>query len=558
MNESEEQFSFTRAALSTWGHAKSKFLLVLQRFKRLIGITISAALLCSTVSICVASAPNIHATSVSIVDGVTNIVPVAGKWFLCAVQFTYTNPTTNYYRISYTVAGITNVIAPINWGTGLTGTSSWGYGLYLLVPQSGNYNLTVKVDCDDAIPGANIADKSLTIPVTVFPPLNTYDFSGWEKFFESHLTNDGAGGFEWLGMENGQVIAKGSSGYGRSPWEPINPSVPLTTTNPMHLASISKLITQVGLGKLWELKRGTPAQFSYDDLAAPYLLPEVTNMHPTLTNMTINQLRSMTSGLTNDCSDLPSMQTALSRPAAWPPGSNSYYLNGNYYILAFIMQKIAGQPYDAFVRTNALIPLGMTKTTVTVIENAPALIYGPATLHRPGILTVLSGTQLAGPYGWWSNAEDLGRLLYGLRYSTIFQPDTAALVGYTGGTWWWAGGWSWDDGIALGYLSTCVYRLSDHVDAVLLINSNKGDAPTLLQQAFALPQSGLVIHGARSGANMSCSFLALAGYSYTLLTNGTLGTTNWLPYTTVTGSNTTQTVSVPRSGRNLYMRLRQN
>jgi hypothetical protein len=48
-----------------------------------------------------------------------------------------------------------------------------------------------------------------------------------------------------------------------------------------------------------------------------------------------------------------------------------------------------------------------------------------------------------------------------------------------------------------------------------------------------------------SGGSFNLSFQTVNGQSYTLLYNNNLATTNWLPYTNLTGNGAVQQLAVP-------------
>jgi CubicO group peptidase (beta-lactamase class C family) len=359
-------------------------------------------------------------------------------------------------------------------------------------------------------------------------------------------------------MENGQVVAKGASGYARAPWEMINPAVAMTTTKPMLLASVSKLLTRVGLARLWELKRGTPQAFEYGQPAATHLRTLVPGLHPSFETVTIQNLAEHKSGLTNDSGDLEGMRAVLSQPLSRPSGSSFYYLNGNYYLLATIIEEIAGQRYAEFMRSNVFLPLGMLQTGDRAVEAAFTLFYGPASSRLRGAFLEVTGTQIAGAGGWWSTAEDLAKLMYSLRYSTLLTPATSDREGFNPGVWAYDGGivWMWNG--THGRLTTRVCRRSDTLDDVLLINSDKGPAGALLEVAFQLPQPGWRCEVRQDGDALKCSFLAHAGYSYTLLRADSLPGGAWSEGPTVAGSNAVHNFEVPLSASRQFLRVRRN
>jgi hypothetical protein len=58
-----------------------------------------------------------------------------------------------------------------------------------------------------------------------------------------------------------------------------------------------------------------------------------------------------------------------------------------------------------------------------------------------------------------------------------------------------------------------------------------------------------------SGGGFSLSFQSANGQSYTLYYNDNLATSNWLPYTNVTGSGATLQLSVPVTNSQRFFRI---
>jgi CubicO group peptidase (beta-lactamase class C family) len=44
----------------------------------------------------------------------------------------------------------------------------------------------------------------------------------------------------------------------------------------------------------------------------------------------------------------PSEKTPVPRPLAFPPGSSWVYTNTEYYLLAYLIEKLSGEPYAAY------------------------------------------------------------------------------------------------------------------------------------------------------------------------------------------------------------------
>jgi D-alanyl-D-alanine-carboxypeptidase/D-alanyl-D-alanine-endopeptidase len=111
-----------------------------------------------------------------------------------------------------------------------------------------------------------------------------------------------------------------------------------------------------------------------DDPAAKYV-PELANWGygaPDAAPATIRNLLTMTAGFPTDDpwgdrqQGLPidAFRALLSRGVGlnWAPGTRFEYSNLGYAILGLVVTAVSGLPYDQFVRTRLLTPLGMTRT----------------------------------------------------------------------------------------------------------------------------------------------------------------------------------------------------
>ena len=97
-------------------------------------------------------------------DGTTTNATAAVPLFV-EVLYKYVNPTCSNYTIQFVVNGWTNVIAPVNYGCGKTGTTEWEYsdGPYIMY-KPGKYTISVTVDSGNTIT-KTAATKTLTTNV---------------------------------------------------------------------------------------------------------------------------------------------------------------------------------------------------------------------------------------------------------------------------------------------------------------------------------------------------------------------------------------------------------
>jgi CubicO group peptidase (beta-lactamase class C family) len=66
----------------------------------------------------------------------------------------------------------------------------------------------------------------------------------------------------------------------------------------------------------------------------------------------------------HDPADIPQLKVLQTHPdqqnVRWSPGSRFSYANPGYGIAGYLIEKMSGQPYDAYIHENILVPVGIT------------------------------------------------------------------------------------------------------------------------------------------------------------------------------------------------------
>ena len=163
-----------------------------------------------------------------------------------------------------------------------------------------------------------------------------------------------------LVAEHGRIIYE--HGFGKSD---IKSNVAFTPSTPVYLASLTKQFTAMAIMMLSERH-----QLSYSDPLSKYF-PEFPSY---AAKVTIRNLLNHTSGIPDY------VGLGLERPGLtnqdvlralvgqeslnFSPGEKFEYSNSNYILLALIIEKVAGQPYRLFLKSNIFAPLGLKDTFV--------------------------------------------------------------------------------------------------------------------------------------------------------------------------------------------------
>jgi len=190
-----------------------------------------------------------------------------------------------------------------------------------------------------------------------------------DSFYNKNWPNNSLnGGF--LVAKNGQIIYEKYEGYAN-----FRDKTPITSSTPIHIASVSKVLTATAVLKLVNARRIDLDQkvttylkeFPYPDVTVRMLLnhrsgmrnyayftdrdPNVWDRHKTLTNQDILTI-------------MGTKHIALEQKT----GTRFAYCNTNYAMLALIIEKVTKLPYREAMNQIIFKPLGMKNTFVLDFE----------------------------------------------------------------------------------------------------------------------------------------------------------------------------------------------
>jgi CubicO group peptidase (beta-lactamase class C family) len=226
-------------------------------------------------------------------------------------------------------------------------------------------------------------------------------------------------------VHDGQVLAERSFGSANLEW-----NIPNAASTRFHIGSITKQFTAASillLADRGKLRLGDPVSKYIDNAPADW------------TNITLLHLLTHTSGIVS-ITDLPPDQAALTRggtpaeilerfrnqPLLFPPGTQARYSNSGYILLGMIVEKVAGEPYAAFLQKNIFAPLGMRDTGVDngtdVVENlASGYLLQGGTYARAEFVDMRIPFAAGDLY---STTNDLARWEEGLYGGKLLSPDS--------------------------------------------------------------------------------------------------------------------------------------
>jgi CubicO group peptidase (beta-lactamase class C family) len=258
----------------------------------------------------------------------------------------------------------------------------------------------------------------------------------------------------------------------RANWEPGVPTTPRTR---FRIASITKTFTGAAVVMLAE--RG---KLSLQDPLSRFI-PEF----PSGEKIRIRHLLLHQSGVGNPesepCDDvaLDGLVAQIARkPLSFPPGTSSLYSNGGYALLARVIEKASGRPWEDFLREEIFRPLSLTETCrdrmdKIVPNRAEGYVPGPGPLRLVNA-PCTSAEGAIGSGALLSTAGDLRVRARAVRNQRLFR-RTALEHPYGWGIRTYFGRAAIEQsGIVNGAASYVAAYLNDDVYVVVLSNVQTG------------------------------------------------------------------------------------
>jgi len=332
------------------------------------------------------------------------------------------------------------------------------------------------------------------------------DLAHIDKVAKAALAKYDIPGLSFAIAKDGRLVF--AKGYGLADKEA---NEPVDTGHRWRIASLSKAITAAAIFKLIDDKKGNIDE-GRTIFGPNGLLGNLYGSQPYKKNITSIQLKHMLrhteGGWPNDGNDPmftnPSMSHAQlitwtldNRPLDYAPGDHYAYSNFGYSVLGRVIEKVSGQPYDAYVKDKILGPVGVHDMVIagnTKADRKPhEVVYYDGTSDSPYTMNV---ARMDSHGGWIATPIDLVRFAVHvdgfatkpdiLSPASIKSMSTVATAkddpGYACG---WlvnsAGNW-WHTGSLPGTSSITVRTSSGFVWSAI-VNSRKND-PNLDQMMW--------------------------------------------------------------------------
>lgn len=223
-------------------------------------------------------------------------------------------------------------------------------------------------------------------------------------------------------VRDGKVVKLKGYGLANLEWD-----APVTPDTAFQLASATKPLTGTALMLLVE-----EGKIALDDRISKYL-PDAPQAW---SGITVQHLVTHSSGIRDDLGQKKvttvedAVKAAAELPLAYRPGEKSAYGLSDYVVLMHIIERVAGKPFQTFLRERLFDPLGISATRFdNMVENGP-IRTSDVVKRRASVYNWEGGTQqtfafLYAPWAYsagglyasaadlatWVVALDTGRLL---------------------------------------------------------------------------------------------------------------------------------------------------
>ena len=189
--------------------------------------------------------------------------------------------------------------------------------------------------------------------------------------------------------------------------------VPVTPATRFNIASVTKPLTTT-----LAIQLATEGRLRVSDTLARWF-PDF----PKADSITVSMLLRHRSGIPHEV--VPDseatrpftaeelMERARRLPLDFPPGARESYSSGGFEVLARVLERVSGKPYDALLEERIFGPLGMTHSSSA---DSRVLLPGRASGYVPGPHGIENAplqdfTSITGAGSVWSTARDLSRFV---------------------------------------------------------------------------------------------------------------------------------------------------
>lgn len=237
-------------------------------------------------------------------------------------------------------------------------------------------------------------------------------------------------------VKKDSILFSGGLGYAD-----LEQKIPVDSTTQFHFASVTKFFVAMGIQKLiaeGKLKLNDRLQVIAPEI--PYT-NKWESRHPVkivhllehtagFEDITLNKMINMTGKPLTGIKAIQAQKNSLT--SRWKPGEMMSYSNPGYNVLGYIIEKVSGVPWNAYIQQSLFKPLEMNSTLFDLSgENRPT--YAKGYDFRNGSYTLLPfymPSSNGASSALVSNASDMSKFMYYLlnggenaRYNLLHEHD---------------------------------------------------------------------------------------------------------------------------------------
>jgi D-alanyl-D-alanine carboxypeptidase len=196
-----------------------------------------------------------------------------------------------------------------------------------------------------------------------------------DQLVRSFMEKEHVPGLAFVVVQNGRIVS--SNAYGLAD---VKANTPLTLNSVFPIASVSKPVVAIGVLSLIEkglVKLTDPIGKYVADLPLDWQ------------NIAISRVLDHTSGIPDHFNggkfDVDSLtpissdeliKKLITLPLSFKPGEKYKYSNGNYALLAKLIEKVSGRPHEEYLAERIFKPLGMSSTKALRLEDMSKVVQG--------------------------------------------------------------------------------------------------------------------------------------------------------------------------------------
>ncbi|AHM60317.1 penicillin-binding protein, beta-lactamase class C [Flammeovirgaceae bacterium 311] len=249
-----------------------------------------------------------------------------------------------------------------------------------------------------------------------------------EKFLQEAMAKHHIPGLAFAVVKGGKIIHQGQYGKANLSW-----NAPVDRETAFQTASCSKLFTALLLGRLFEEKILLPEQ----------KLEELLDSIPASWHgITVKQLASHQSGIgmadfNKATTTKEALELAKKQEMTHEPGTRSFYVSSDYWILQYLIEKQTGKPFFEVLAQYVLKPLGMQHTYVNnnddngirthevIPKEAAVYAYQDGSYVVSDMQFTRTGYSAGGIY---TSIEDMAKIAQVLDEGKFLKPETQQLL----------------------------------------------------------------------------------------------------------------------------------